>query len=104
MRKVENVKVFEPCSPDELSKAYLDWMRLMCEEREKNVAVGSVPFYTDILSRSLMPVEKGKFSLAVFYYDYVLAKYEAGGASHHPDEGAGASMIGPESSRGGRRR
>ena len=104
MRKVENLKVFEPCSPAELSKAYLDWMKQMCEEREKNVAIGSVMFYADIISRNLMPVEKGKFSLAVFYYDYLLQEQEKGGPSHHPNEGAGVSLIGSDAPRGGKRR
>jgi hypothetical protein len=99
MRKVENVKILGPSSPDELGKEYLGWMKKMCEEREKNVAVGSVAFYTDIISRSLMPVEKGKFSLAVFYYDYLLQPHEKGGPSHHPDEGEGASAIGPDVAR-----
>lgn len=104
MRKVENLKVFPALGPEELEVAYLDWMKSKCEDREKNVAVNSMPFYQDILSRSLMSVGDKKFSLAVFFYDYLLEKQEAGGASHHPDEGAGASMVGPEASRRGKRR
>jgi len=99
MQKVEAVKVFPACKPEELERAYLDWMAVKCEERKKNVAVSSVQFYSEIISRSLMPVEKGMFSLAVFYYDYLLQPHEAGGARHHPDEAEGASMIGPDSPR-----
>jgi hypothetical protein len=51
-----------------------------------------------------MPVAKGEVCLAIFYYDYLLQNQEKGGASHHPDEGAGASMVGPDAPRGGRRR
>jgi hypothetical protein len=94
MRKVEALKVFPAGEPKQLEKAYLDWMTEQCALREKNVAVSSVAFYSDIISRTLLATGNGEYSLAIFYYDYLLEKHETGGPSHHPREGEGVSMVG----------
>jgi hypothetical protein len=104
MKKVENVKIIGPNTPEAVAKEYLAWMVETCEYREKNVALKPLPLNADIISRAFMPVAKGEVCLAIFYYDYLLQNQEKGGASHHPDEGAGASMVGPDAPRGGRRR
>ena len=95
MRKVELVKVFQAATPEELEADYKAWMTHKCVERETNVAVSSVPFYTDVIERSLMPGPKNVV-LAVFYHDYLLQAYETGGPKHHAMEGEGISAVGPD--------
>lgn len=97
MKKIENVKIVGPNTPEEVAKEYLAWMSETCEYREKNVALAPLPLNADIIARALVPVGKGEFAIAIFYYDYLLQHQEKGGPSHHPEEGAGASMIGSDS-------
>jgi len=99
VRKVEQLYVFPACTADDMGKAYNEWIVKRTEEREKNVAVNSVPFYQDIVSRDIIAVGPSKVCLAVFYHDYLLTDQEKGGASHHAREGAGLSAFGPDVSR-----
>lgn len=99
MRKVEKIKTFINLESAELDKAVNAWIIEMSEAREKNVAINSVPFYQDIIYRTVVSGSSGKATVLIAYHDYVLQKHEAGGAKHHKDEAEGASAFGPEKGR-----